>query len=131
MTTILRSSFIRSQVIEVPSGHVDVRPPKMIVGISLSLIGESTFPEGVITMPAILDTGFNRTLEIDEWHLVHWAGLHKGHLKSLEENKSQDGRKYDLRGANLWLHRAPYTGSRTSRKQIAHSPAIQPPSAAS
>jgi hypothetical protein len=76
--TILRGSFFRNPEIEVPSGRVDLRPPKIIVGLSLTLVGEGdSFPQRVITMPAILDTGFNRTLEIDEWHLVHWAGIHK------------------------------------------------------
>jgi hypothetical protein len=112
--TILRGSFFRNKEIQVLSGRVDLRPPKIIVGLSLTSVSErDSFPQGVITLPAILDTGFNRTLEIDEWHLVHWAGLHKEHLESIEKDKSQEGRKYDLCRANLWLHRTPYTGPRT------------------
>jgi hypothetical protein len=65
--TILSGSCFRNPEIEVPSGRVDVRPPKIIVGISLTLLGEeSSLPQAVVTLPAILDTGFNRTLEIDE-----------------------------------------------------------------
>ena len=95
-------------------GRVDLRPPKIIVGISLTLVGErSAFPQGVMTLPAILDTGFNRTLEIDEWHLVHWAGLRKEHLKSIANDRFHEGRKYDLYEANIWLHRTPYAGPRT------------------
>jgi hypothetical protein len=112
VTTILRSPFFRNQVIEVPSGHLDLRPPKIIVGISLTLVGESTFPQGAVILPSILDTGFNRTFEIDESHLLRWAGLRKDHLKSIEKNRSQDGRKYDLCEAKIWLHRTPYTGPR-------------------
>jgi hypothetical protein len=68
--TILRSSLFRNQEIEVPKGRLDLRPPKIIVGISLSIPGEEdSLPKGVITLPAILDTGFNRILEIDEGHL--------------------------------------------------------------
>jgi hypothetical protein len=66
-------------------------------------------------MPAILDTGFDRTLEIDEWHLIRWAGLHKEHLDPTEKAKSQEGRKYDLCRARIWLHRTPYEGLRTSQ----------------
>jgi hypothetical protein len=112
--TILRGSFFRDQEIEVPSGRVDLRPPKIIVGISPTLAGEEdSLPQGVVTLPAILDTGFNRILEIDEWHLVKWADLHKEHLDPIETDKSHEGRKYDLCRANLWLHRTPYAGPRT------------------
>src|SRR5262245_30650387 len=111
--TILRGSFLRAPEIEVPSGRVDLRPPKIIVGISLTLAGEEdSLPEGVITLPAILDTGFNRTLEIDETHLIRWAGLHKEHLVLMQKDRSHEGRKYDLCRANLWLHRTPYKGPR-------------------
>jgi len=112
--TILRGSFFGKQEIEVPSGRVDLRPPKILVGLSLTLVDEQhTFPKGVITLPAILDTGFNRTLEIDEWHLVRWASLRKEHLELTAKDKTQEGRKYDLYEANLWLHRTPYAGPRT------------------
>jgi hypothetical protein len=111
--TILRGSFFRNQEIEVPSGRVDLRPPKIIVGISLTLAGEEdSLPPGVVTLPAILDTGFNRILEIDEGHLVRWAGLHKEHLDPIEKDKSHEGRKYDLCRANIWLHRTTYSGPR-------------------
>jgi hypothetical protein len=110
---ILRGSFCHTPEIEVPSGRVDLRPPKIIAGISLTLLGErGHLPQGVITLPAILDTGFNRILEIDEWHLVKWAGIHKEHLDPIETDKSHEGRKYDLCRANLWLHRTPYAGPR-------------------
>ncbi len=102
MITILRGSFCHSPEIEVPSGRLDLRPPKIIVGISLTLVGEGdSLSQGVITLPAILDTGFNRTLEIDERHLIRWAGLHKEHLAPVPKEKSHEGRKYDLCEANL------------------------------
>jgi hypothetical protein len=111
--TILRGSFFRSPEIDVPFGRVDLRPPKIIVGISLTLLDErSALPQGVMTLPAILDTGFNRILEIDEGHLVRWAGLRKEHLDPIEKDKVHEGRKYDLCRANIWLHRTPYEGPR-------------------
>jgi hypothetical protein len=110
--TILRGSFFRNPEIDVPFGRVDLRPPKIIVGISLTLVGEYVFPQGVVTLPTILDTGFNRILEIDEWHLIKWAGLCKEHLTPIQKDKSHEGRKYDLCTANLWLHRTPYEGPR-------------------
>jgi hypothetical protein len=120
--TILRGSFFRNPEIEVPTGRVDLRPPKIIVGISLILAGEEyDSSRGVITLPAILDTGFNRILEIDEWHLVHWAGLRKEHLDPIENYQLQEGRKYALCEANLWLHRTPYAGP---RRPTARSPLL-------
>jgi hypothetical protein len=114
--TILRGSFFPKKVIDVPYGRDDLRPPKIIVGISLTLVAERDhLSQGVMTLPAILDTGFNRTLEIDEWHLVRWAGLRKEHLDPIRKDKSDQGRKYDLCRANLWLHRTPYEGPRTPR----------------
>src|SRR5262249_22526555 len=87
---------------------------KIIVGISLTLVDEkSALPQGVVTLPAILDTGFNRTLEIDESHPVRWAGLRKEHLELAAKDRFHEGRKYDLCEANIWLHRTPYAGPRT------------------
>ena len=102
----------------MPSGRIDLRPPKIIVGVSLTLVGEGkTFNQRAITLPAILDTGFNRTLEIDESHLVRWAGLRKEHLNPAAKSKSDDGRKYDLCEARIWLHRTPYEGPKAPRVQ--------------
>ncbi len=118
MITVVRGSFSHRREIEVSSGRIDLRPPKIIVGVSLTLVGEGkSFNQRVITMPAILDTGFNRTLEIDEWHLVRWAGLRKEHLNPAAKNKSDDGRKYDLCEARIWLHRTPYGGPQAPRVQ--------------
>jgi hypothetical protein len=114
VSTILRGPFFGKTTIEVPSGRIDLRAPKIIVGISLTPVGEAdALPQGVITLPAILDTGFNRTLEIDERHLVHWAGLRKEHLKPAAKNRFHEGRKYDLYEASIWLHRTLYAGPRT------------------
>ena len=114
--TILRGSLSLRKEIEGPSGRLDLRPPKILVGVSLTLVGEGkSFPQGLIAMPAILDTGFNRTLKIDERHLVRWAGLHEENLVSIEKDKSHDGRKYDICRANIWLHRTPYERPRTPR----------------
>ena len=69
--TILRGSFSRTSEIDVPFGRVDLRPPKVIVGDQPDSArgGRCPVPRNVVTLPAVLDTGFNRTLEIDESHL--------------------------------------------------------------
>jgi hypothetical protein len=116
--TIVHGSLSPRKVIDVPSNRIDLRPPKILVGVSLTLVGEGkSSNQRVITMPAILDTGFNRTFEIDEWHLIRWAGLRKDHLNPAAKNKSDDGRKYDLCEARIWLHRTPYEGPEAPRAQ--------------
>ncbi len=116
MITILRGRFSDRKEIDVPLGRIDLRPPKIVVGVSLNPVSEGeSFPQGLPTLPVILDTGFNRTFEIDEWHLVRWAGLHKEHLATTEKVKSHEGRKYELCQANIWLHRTPYEGPQTPR----------------
>jgi hypothetical protein len=116
LITILRGSCFRNSEIAIPSGFIDLRPPKIIVGLSLTLPAEKySFPEGVITLPAILDTGFNRSLEIDEVHLVNWAGIRKEYLAPIAKDRLHDGRKYDRCRASLWLHRTPYEHPRTPR----------------
>jgi hypothetical protein len=108
---IIRGPLYRGRFLAVPSGQIDLRPPKIIVGVSLTLLGErGSLPPGVVTLPAILDTGFNRTFEIDEGHLVRWAGIHKEHLETIARDKVHDDRKYDLCKATLWLHRVPFEG---------------------
>jgi hypothetical protein len=114
--TIIRGSLFSGSSLAVPSGQIDLRPPKIIVGLSLTLLAErDSLPPGVVTLPAILDTGFNRTCEIDEWHLVRWAGLHKEHLETVAKDKVHDGRRYDLCKATLWLHRDPFRGPQAPR----------------
>ncbi len=114
--TIIRGSIFGDSGLSVPSGRLDLRPPKILVGLSLSLLSErDALPAGAVILPAILDTGFNRTFEIDEWHLVHWAGLRTEHLSPVAKDKIHDGRKYELCRATLWLHRTPYEGPRTRR----------------
>jgi hypothetical protein len=89
--------------------HIDIRPPKIIVGISITVAGERAFPSGAWTVPAVLDTGLNRALEIDERHLERWAGIKKSYLRVITPKKKLDDRSYETCLANIWLHRSTYT----------------------
>ena len=92
--------------------EIDRRSPKVIVGVSLTLPSEPTLPAHVLTFPAVMDTGYNRVLEIDEWHLFHWAGYHRGLFPGFQLNvpRFRDGRRHEKRYAGLWLHQTHYTG---------------------
>ena len=128
MITILRSPFFRKPEIAVPSGRIDLRPPKIIVGISLTLVDEEdSFPQGVVTLPAILDTGFNRILEIDEWHLVHWAGLLKKHLELTAKDRLHEWRKFDLCEAEYLAASDPLRRTAHATSQLAPAPGKQSP----
>jgi len=93
----------------------DIRPPKIIVGLSVTLPAERKFPPGVWTFPAALDTGLNRTLEIDERHLEKWAGTRKSYLRIIKANQQSDNGPYDECAVNIWLHRSPYTNPKSDR----------------
>ncbi len=128
MPKILQGSFFRdnrgSKWVEVISLYedvferFDVRPPKIIVGLSVTVQSERKFPESVWTFPAALDTGFNRVLEIDERHLERWTGVRKAYLNILTRNQESDSGTFDECGANIWLHRSPYKNPRGERDQV-------------
>lgn len=124
---ILRGSFYRDNVgskwVEIISSYqdvfdrLDVRPPKIIVAVSISHRSERSLPEGSWAFPAVLDTGFNRVLEIDERHLERWTGYKKQYLDILRANQESENGVYDECAVNLWLHRAPYKNPRDHRDQ--------------
>lgn len=126
-TSLLRGSFYKNNTegkwVEILSDYqdvfdrIDVRPPQMIVGVSVTHQKESQrFPEGAWAFPAILDTGFNRTLEIDERHLKRWTSLDKSYLTPVppRKNRPPDPRYTDY-FATTWLHRAPYVDPRSDQ----------------
>lgn len=96
-----------------------VRPPKMIVGVSVTSplerkTGTREFPEGVWTFPAVLDTGCTSSLEIDETHLEQWAGLRKEYLDIIQKKIGYDGRPFERRRADVWVHSTPYKQPKSS-----------------
>lgn len=100
--------------IETLWGPIELNPPKLIVGLSLTLPDEATFPGGVPTLPAILDTGFNRTLEIDEQQLTEHVFYEDWLDKLTVDDDKGLKHKGELKPGNrtvevgIWLHREPY-----------------------
>jgi hypothetical protein len=95
----------------------DVRPPKIIVGLSITHRTERKFPAGTWAFPAVLDTGFNRVLEMDVRHFNRWTGYREEYLDILRRNQTSDDGNFDLCGANIWLHRSPYNNPRDHRQK--------------
>jgi hypothetical protein len=87
---------------------IAVQPPKMIVGISITVSEEQSFPRGVWTVPAVIDTGFNGGLAINELTLGKWAGVKKEYLTVAPRQKLDDGREFDPCYGNVWLHKSAY-----------------------
>jgi hypothetical protein len=91
---------------------VEVRRPKIIVGISLTPDLITTFSDTSLVFPAILDTGCNTGFEIDEQHLELWTGTSKKLFNYIIRHDRPGGRSYVTRSANIWLHLEPYAGPR-------------------
>jgi hypothetical protein len=91
---------------------IEVKRPKIIVGVSITPASVYAFPPSSLVFPAILDLGCNQGLEIDERHLFSWNGTRKDRFDLVKRRKRVGQRGYEYRTANIWLHLEPYTGPR-------------------
>jgi hypothetical protein len=96
--------------LEVSGEPLKTRPFQIIVQVSISdlLTGDSRVP----IIPALLDTGNNHNLSIQENHLVRWAGVQPLSLPFLGAIR-EGGRTLSLRLANVWIHR-----NRSGRREL-------------
>jgi hypothetical protein len=108
----------RSQLcIDTVWGLVPFNRPKLILGISITPMSQKPPPTEVVMFPAIIDTAFNRTLEIDERHL-------KDVLKSVAIPVMYDymtdshgyRRAYYKLNMNIWIHGVSYSKSKQKRR---------------
>jgi hypothetical protein len=115
---LLGGPFFPDKKINVISEHgrglvaIEVKQPKIIVGISLTPVSVTQFPTSALVFPAVVDPGCNSTLEIDERHLFSWNGTIKKRFDFLERRDRPGRRAYEFWMANIWLHFEPYTGPR-------------------
>jgi hypothetical protein len=96
--------------ISTPWGLVRFHRPKIIVGVGLTTTYENSPTSRVTIFPAILDTGFNRTLAVDERHLQKILGKHSP--TPLLPYTWKDGHGverdcFDI-NQNMWIYRLPY-----------------------
>ena len=91
---------------------IEVKRPKIIVGMSLTPDFVTKFPPSSLVLPVILDTGCNTGFEIDEKHLVLWSGTDISLYDCIARHDRSDGRRYATRKANIWLHLEAYSGPR-------------------
>jgi hypothetical protein len=108
---------------ETVLGEVDFYAPKLIVGISLtapSWDSDEYFTRGTPVIPAIIDTGFNRILQIDQRHLsepVYNSSYVKAFKKANPRKRLEKttGRKSFDMPVQIWLWKCRFedAGKRT------------------
>jgi hypothetical protein len=93
----------------VRSLPVDLYPRQIVVGISISNDNEDDFRDELPIIPAILDTGFNKSFSIHQYYLEQAAHIPKAWLAHNNNAESSEtsylGHPYDTCHASLWLHR--------------------------
>jgi hypothetical protein len=87
----------------VPGEAIRIYAYEVVVWVSLTA-RDVLDPSRLPRFPALLDTGHTHNFSIQEEHLVRWAGLHPEALPLGRGSVRYQGRRYPLRGAQLWLH---------------------------
>jgi hypothetical protein len=90
-------------------GDVVVLQPKLVVAVSLTDTYTRIFPSrnAPAIIPAIIDTGFNRTLAINVEHL-NKKGVYKQMPIALREGQDALGRSFYEISCHIWFFRSPY-----------------------
>jgi hypothetical protein len=105
MTRLLdRAPFpTRSTEVIIRSERIRIRANQIVVWITLS-DSRTKVPNPASTpFPAVLDTGHNHTLSLQERHLVVWAGITASSLSDAGFTRDR-GVRVALRFANIWVH---------------------------
>jgi hypothetical protein len=100
-------------------GLLPFNRPKLIVGMSLTSTYEMSVAPDVVMFPAIIDTGFNRTLEIDERHLKVVLKTKPPVPLMYEDMRDRYSlrRQYYNINMNIWIHCTPYTNDPRKRRR--------------
>jgi hypothetical protein len=89
--------------VEVRGRTFAVKRDQIILWISLSEKGLGQLDPRTPRFPAILDTGCNCNLLINQRQLATWAGIHPQHLPKLS-SLNLAGERLSQFAANVWLH---------------------------
>lgn len=89
----------------LPSGQlIAIRRFQPVVWISISLPAVADLPLSTASFPAVIDTGFNQTLLIQDRHLEQWAGIRAADLRVFPSESAQyGGQVWRFRIADIWL----------------------------
>jgi hypothetical protein len=103
--------FEAKQKVKVGGAEIEVLPLQPVVWVSVTRAGLSELPPDAPQLLAVLDTGNNHNLAIQEAHLIEWAKLSPEDLPKL----AMQARVRSVRGeelipvfeADVWLHPFP------------------------
>jgi hypothetical protein len=84
--------------------RVRVRGNQIILWVTVSPRRLGPPDPRLTPFPAVLDTGYNHTLAVQERHLVEWSGLDPETLPEIGHARDR-GRRISLDPADVWIHR--------------------------
>jgi hypothetical protein len=96
--------FEHSTSVSVDGRSIVVKPEQIVLWISVAEWGVSAPQANAPRFPAILDTGCNHNLVLQERHLVEWAGIRVAYLQPLGAVRVS-GRRATRLAAHVWVHR--------------------------
>jgi hypothetical protein len=86
-------------------GIVSIKSLQPIVWISVTPPQVIDLPDNSPRFPAVIDTGFNQTLLIQDQHLKEWGGVNPGDLQLFPGETARYGSQtWPFRIADIWLH---------------------------
>ncbi len=109
--------FDRPTSVHVRGRSYSVKRDQIVLWISLTEQGVRQFDPRLPRFPAILDTGCNYNLQINEQHLTDWAGIQPGYLRKLADMRVA-GEPVAHVAANAWL----YANAPGRRDDLARQP---------
>ena len=94
--------------IKLPTGDtIALKSLQPIVWISVAPPQVIDLPPTAPRFPAVIDTGFNQTLLIQDWHLEKWAGVKSADLQVFPGEAARYGNQtWPFRLADIWLQPA-------------------------
>ena len=101
------------RTLPLPSGgSVSIKPLQAVVWISVAPPDVVDLPANALRFPAVIDTGFNQTLLIQDWHLQSWAGVKPADLQTFPGETARYGNQnWPFRIADVWLHASGLSGA--------------------
>jgi hypothetical protein len=109
--------FKGSLCIQTCWGETPLSPPRIVVPISLTATSVHShehiqqLKRPLSVLPAIIDTGFNRTCAINYTHLIHKGVVQHEFTDLGFDETDSSGRKYFEVSLNIWLHKFKYISS--------------------
>jgi hypothetical protein len=90
--------------VSVPGGTVTILPFQVVVSVSLTSPRVRVLDPATSRFPAVIDTGFNNALLLQEQQLHAWTGLRREHLVRVDAATAY-GQAVAVHAAKVWVHR--------------------------